>query len=116
MQDDSSPTVVLRCKQAIKFSLRFTMGHFRKYDQPCHYDIWVRGSIDSQWADWFDGLTILFPGEGETLLTGVIIDQSGLFGVLAVIRVLRLTLLSVQRDELAGEIEDAWAERTGSKI
>lgn len=82
------------------------MGHFRKFDQPCQYDIRVRGSIDPQWADWFDGLTIVYPGEGETSLKGVIIDQAGLFGVLSVIRTLRLTLISMQRDETTREVED----------
>lgn len=92
------------------------MGHFRKYDQPCQYDIRVAGNISPQWADWFDGLTILSAGEGETSLKGVTIDQAGLFGVLAVIRILRLTLLSVQRHKQTGEVEYTWVERTRSKI
>ena len=83
------------------------MGHFRKYDQPCNFDIRVEGNISPQWADWFDGLTIQSLGEGETLLKGVIIDQAGLFGVLAVIHTLRLTLISLHRDELTREVEDA---------
>ena len=82
------------------------MGHFRKYDQPCNYDIRVEGNISPLWADWFDGFTILSAGEGETSLKGVIIDQAGLFGVLAVIRTLRLTLISMQRNELTREVED----------
>ena len=75
------------------------MGNFHKYDQPCHYDIQLRGCIDPKWADWFDGLTILSLGETDTLLTGIMIDQAALHGVLAVIRNLKLTLLSLHRME-----------------
>ena len=82
------------------------MGYFRKYNQPCQIDIRVAGHISPQWADWFDGLTILSAGEGETSLKGVTIDQASLFGVLAVIRTLRLTLISMQRNELTREVED----------
>lgn len=73
------------------------MGHFRKYDQPCNYDIRVEGNISPIWADWFDGFAIQSLAEGETSLKGVIIDQAGLFGILALIRTLRLTLISLQR-------------------
>ena len=75
------------------------MGNSRKYDQPCNYEIQVRGSFDPKWADWFDGLTILSLGETDTLLMGIIIDQAALHGVLAVIRTLKLPLLSLHRTE-----------------
>ena len=81
------------------------MGNFRKYDQPCIHNIQVRGRIDPKWVDWFDGLTILSLGETETLLTGFIIDQAALHGVLAVIRTLNLTLLSLHRIENTCEAE-----------
>lgn len=80
------------------------MGHFRKYDQPCQYDIRVRGSIDPQWADWFDGLTIQSLGEGETLLTGLITDQAALYGILAMITKLRVVLLSLKQVEVFQKI------------
>jgi len=91
------------------------MGNFRKYDQPCNYDIQVRGSLDSKWADWFDGLTILSLGEAETLLTGFIIDQAALHGVLAVIRTLKLTLLSLHRIENTWEAENSSDNSTANK-
>ena len=77
------------------------MGHLRQYDQPCCYAIQVWGCIDPKWADWFDGLTILWFGESQTLLTGLLADQAALYGTLAVIRNLRLTLLSLKRAEIA---------------
>ncbi|MCJ7661158.1 MAG: hypothetical protein MUO67_18575 [Anaerolineales bacterium] len=85
------------------------MENFRKYDQPCNYDIQVRGSIDPKLADWFDGLTILSLGETETLLTGFIMDQAALHGVLAVIRTLNLILLSLHR------IENTWGSENNSE-
>jgi hypothetical protein len=77
------------------------MGHFRKYDQPCHYDIRVWGCIDTKWADWFDGLAVLPLGDSQTLLTGLLTDQAALCGTLAMINNLRLTLLSLKRTETA---------------
>jgi hypothetical protein len=75
------------------------MGNFRKYDQPCIYEFQVMGSIDPKWVDWFDDLTILMLGETEILLRGLIADQPALHGVLAVLRINKLTLLSLHRVE-----------------
>ena len=91
------------------------MGNIRKYDQPCIHDIKVRGRIDPKWVDWFDGLTILSLGETETLLTGFIIDQAALHGVLAVIRTLNLTLLSLHRIENTWEAEN-YSENSTANI
>ena len=67
----------------------------------CH--IKVKGSLDRKWADWFNGLTIT-PNENDvTLLAGPIADQPALHGVLAKIRDLGLTLLSVQMIEDEGD-------------
>jgi hypothetical protein len=73
------------------------MGNFRTYDQPCRYDTCVAGRIKPEWADWFDGLMIIPIGTSDTLLTGLITDQAALHGMLAVIRHLELTLLSLHR-------------------
>jgi len=67
--------------------------------EPTIYQIRVKGHLDDRWSDWFDGLTILSLGETDTLLTGIMIDQAALHGVLAVIRNLKLTLLSLHRME-----------------
>jgi hypothetical protein len=59
------------------------------------YEIRVRGHLDLRWAEWFDGLEIIHEATGDTLLRGYIIDQPALFGKLARIQGLGLTLLSV---------------------
>ena len=69
------------------------------------YRITIKGHLDSEWSDWFDGLTIILVDNGETVLTGPIVDQTALHGVLIKIRDLGLPLLSLTRvepDERAG--------------
>ena len=63
------------------------------------YQIVVKGHLDREWSDWFDGLTITLLDSGETILTGPIIDQTALHGVLIKIRDLALPLLSLTRIE-----------------
>ena len=64
------------------------------------YQIVVKGHLDSEWSDWFDGLTITMVDNGETILSGPIVDQTALHGVLIKIRDLGLPLLSLTRIEL----------------
>jgi hypothetical protein len=68
------------------------------------YQIRVRGKLDLAWSDWFDGFTISPQVGDETLLTGPVVDQAELHGLLAKIRDLGLPLLSVTRQE--GSTED----------
>lgn len=63
------------------------------------YQIRVRGNLDLKWADWFDGFEIEHPSTNETLLIGSIADQAALHGLLAKIRDLGLSLLSVNQVE-----------------
>jgi hypothetical protein len=63
--------------------------------QPTLYEIRVKGHLDLNWAAWFDGLEIIHEPTGDTLLRGYIIDQAALYGKLARIQGLGLTLLSV---------------------
>ena len=67
--------------------------------QPTVYQIGVRGRLGPRWADWFDGLAITTEGNGDTLLTGPVVDQAALHGVLKRVRDLGLPLLSVIRLE-----------------
>ena len=69
------------------------------------YQIVVKGHLDSEWSDWFDGLTITMVDNGETILTGPIVDQTALHGVLIKIRDLGLPLLSLTRVETGRECE-----------
>jgi len=63
--------------------------------QPAIYRIRIQGQLDSQWADWFDEMTITFEEDGTTLLSGPVVDQAALHGLLKKIRDLGLTLISI---------------------
>jgi len=63
--------------------------------QPTVYKIRIKGQLDSQWTDWFEGLTITLDENGDTLLTGPVIDQAALHGLLKKVRDLGMPLISV---------------------
>ena len=65
--------------------------------EPELYEICLKGHLDEQWTNWFEGLTITLEKNGHTLLTGPVIDQAALYGVLRKVRDLGLPLLSVNR-------------------
>jgi hypothetical protein len=61
------------------------------------YQITVKGHLDNRWANWFEGLAITREDNGETRLTGPVVDQAALHGLLRKVRDLGLPLLSVTR-------------------
>jgi hypothetical protein len=63
--------------------------------QPSIYRIRIQGQLDKQWTDWFDEMTITLEEDGNTLLSGPVVDQAALHGLLKKIRDLGLTLISV---------------------
>ncbi len=63
-------------------------------DQP-FYEIRVKGHLGAHWGDWFDGVSLTYKEDGTTILTGPVIDQAALHGLLSKIRDLNLPLLSV---------------------
>jgi hypothetical protein len=67
--------------------------------RPPVYQIRVKGRLGPRWADWFAGLTITPEANGDTLLTGPVVDQAALHGLLRRVRDLGLPLLSVSRLE-----------------
>ena len=72
------------------------------------YEIRVKGQLDCQWQDWFDGMQISQPAEGETTLTGPITDQAALYGVLKRVRDLGMPLLALNPvEEETMEVDDA---------
>ena len=62
-------------------------------------EIRVKGRIDQDWSDWFEGLTITHTDEDETILSGTVVDQAALYGLMAKLRDLGLPLLSVKQVE-----------------
>ena len=65
------------------------------YDGSGLYEIRLKGHLDGRWADRFDGLTITLEENGDTLLTGPVIDQAALHGLLKKVRDLGMPLVSV---------------------
>src|SRR6185503_2509899 len=66
---------------------------------PMVYQIRIKGHLGPHWTDWFGGLTIALEDNGETLLTGLVVDQAALHGLLKRVRDLGMPLLSVNRVE-----------------
>lgn len=69
------------------------------------YQIKVKGHLDLQWRDWFDGFEMQHQSNDETLLIGTIKDQAALHGLLAKIRDLGLSLLSVNQVAVEGDCD-----------
>jgi hypothetical protein len=61
------------------------------------YQIRIKGHLSSQWSDWFDGLNVVLEEDGDTLLTGPVVDQAALYGLLKKVRDLGMPLLSVNQ-------------------
>ena len=70
-----------------------------EHDQPWRCEIRLKGHLDERWADWFEGLTITREANGETRLTGPVVDQTALHGLLRKVRDLGLPLIAVNCSE-----------------
>ena len=66
-----------------------------EHHEPGRYEIRIKGHLDNRWADWFDGLTISREDNGDTRLTGPVVDQAALHGLLRKVRDLGLPLVAV---------------------
>ncbi len=64
-------------------------------DQPKVYQIRLKGHLGHEWTDWFGGMTITLEENGDTLLTGPVVDQAALHGLLKKVRDLGMPLVSV---------------------
>ena len=73
------------------------MTNGREFSKPARYEIRVKGHLEPRWSDWFDGFELVQRAGDETTLTGLVIDQPALHGLLAKVRDLGLPLLSVIR-------------------
>ena len=74
------------------------MNSEQQFDKTEIYQIKIKGFLDDKWSDWFDGFTITGQN-GETLLVGLVADQSALLGLLVKISQLNLLLLTLKRLE-----------------
>jgi hypothetical protein len=72
---------------------------------PVFYEIRVEGHIGDSWSSWFEGMAIRHEESGATVLSGPLVDEAALHGVLAKIRDLGLPLVEVKRKEQRGEWE-----------
>lgn len=73
------------------------VGKSKQQNTPTFYEIRITGVLGDEWAEWFEGMTITRAADGETLLSGAVVDQAALYGLLRKVRDLGLPLISVVR-------------------
>ena len=59
------------------------------------YEIRIRGTLGPDWTDWFEGMELRQEEAGQTVIIGLLPDQSALHGLLARIRNLNLSIISI---------------------
>ena len=67
--------------------------------QPMIYQVRIKGHLGRQWTEWLGGMTITPEENGDTLLTGPVVDQAALYGLLRKVRDVGMPLLSVNHFE-----------------
>jgi hypothetical protein len=60
-----------------------------------HYEIRLAGHLGARWSAWFDGLTVVRAADGTTVLTGPVVDQAALHGLLQKLRDIGIPLVSL---------------------
>jgi hypothetical protein len=74
-----------------------TYASTEDHDQAGLTEIRIKGHLPDRWDNWFGGLTITLEDNGDTLLTGPVVDQAALHGLLRKVRDLGMPLISVNR-------------------
>ena len=84
------------------------------------YEIRIKGHLDDRWAAWFGGLTMTLEDNGDTLLTGSVVDQAALHGLLRKVRDLGMPLISVNRagtgQSEASDVEQGMSDRITANV
>jgi hypothetical protein len=73
------------------------MGYTKIDIKPTRYVICIQNHLDSHWEQWFEGMALNHTDDGQTILSGEVVDQSALLGMLEKIHNLNLTLISVRK-------------------
>lgn len=76
------------------------MSNANQEIEPTTYIIKVKNHLDSNWERWFEGMTITHIDDGVTMLSGDVVDQSALYGLLEKLHNLNLSLILVQKSNL----------------
>ena len=80
--------------------------HVRSYvqvmqaDESTEYEIRVRGHLDARWSAWFDGLRLTTENDGTTVISGPVVDQAALHGLLQKLRDVGMPLISITQVRL----------------
>jgi hypothetical protein len=74
-------------------------------DQTVVYHIKIEGHLRAQWAEWFEGLRITLESDGTTSLSGPVVDQAALYGLLKKVRDLGMPLISVTQVSIHSQKE-----------
>jgi hypothetical protein len=80
--------------------MRKTHASTEDPNEPGSYEIRIKGHLEKRWAAWFEDLTITLEDNGETLITGPVIDQAALHGLLKKVRDLGMPLISVNQVQI----------------
>ena len=74
---------------------------------PAYYEVRVKGHLDEYWSAWFGEMALRHEDDGTTTLRGPVADQAALHGLLAKVRDIGATLISVTTTEVPGDARDA---------
>jgi len=72
----------------------------KNFADPVYYQIIIEGVLDSKWSEWFHGMTLTPQEDGICVLEGMIPDQAGLHGILALIRDLGMPIIALKRKDI----------------